>query len=268
VRRLINGKNIWIAGTSTAPTAGNWFTGSVPVDGDDIDVDGRAQLDLAGADQHLVNPAFLRIYKSCTKNIGTNERRHTDGVADRPRRLRHRLADGSGGNTTSGLTFESSWISDRMFASARCTTRRKSGTNGFSCVMLAGTNASNTLLVKGGSVSVGKMTPGQLSTFGRSTSPAMAPTSTWDPASPGQRSTSRPARCTSASAGTTLNVDGGAADTSGSGAITTINVSGGTLTPNSTGAVTDLNISGTATVDMSKTTASRTYTNCTLSGPD
>jgi hypothetical protein len=50
-------KNIWIAGTSTVPTlAGNWFTAAVPVDGDEIDIDGRAQLDLAGADQSLGQP--------------------------------------------------------------------------------------------------------------------------------------------------------------------------------------------------------------------
>jgi hypothetical protein len=260
-------KNIWIAGTSTAPvTAANWFTGSVPVDGDDIDVDGRAQLDLAGADQHTINPAFLRIYKSCTKNIGTNSAGTLTAWQIGPAVCDINLPSGSGGTSTGPPSIVLDFGSDACV----CTVHggRKNGTNGFSCVMLAGTSASNTLLVKGGSVSVGKMTPGQASTFGtiditgESADVDLGSGLTWTTIN------LEDGKVHVSSAGTTLNIDGGEADTSGSGAITTINVSGGTLTPNSTGAVTDLNISGTATVDMSQTTASRTYTNCTLSGPD
>src|SRR5687768_1554591 len=66
-------KNGWLGTTSTSPALGaNWLTTAVPTDADEIDIDGRAQRELAGADQSSIEPAVLRIYRSARHNVGTN----------------------------------------------------------------------------------------------------------------------------------------------------------------------------------------------------
>jgi hypothetical protein len=138
-----------------------------------------------------------------------------------------------GGNTSSGPPSSRPGFRFRCLRLHGARRAQERNVNGFSCVMLAGTNASNTLLVKGGSVGVGKMTPGQSSTFatiditGDGADVDLGSGLTWTTIN------LEAGEVHVASAGTTLNVDGGAADTAGSGAITTINISGGTLTPNS-----------------------------------
>src|SRR5688572_6624179 len=66
------GDTAYLGTTSTAPgTASNWTNG-IPTDGNTVDIDGRAQNDLAGADQSTIEPSILRVYRNCLKSIGTN----------------------------------------------------------------------------------------------------------------------------------------------------------------------------------------------------
>jgi hypothetical protein len=136
--------------------------------------------------------------------------------------------------------------------------------NGFSCVVLRGTHASNKLIVKGGSVGVGVITPGEASTFaqidvaGKSdVTLGYGLTLTTINQTGGE--------ITLGSAVTTINQDAGKITTRGSGAITTANISGG-LVSNSTGTITTLNVSGPGKADFSASPQARTVTDSFIYG--
>lgn len=67
-------------------------------------------------------------------------------------------------------------------------------------------------------------------------------------------------------AATTVTHTAGILTTEGTGAITTLNSNGGTTYPNSTGTGTTLDIDG-GHVDTTRSSAARTFTDCTLDGP-
>ena len=137
---------IWIGSTSTDPTtAGNWSPSGVPADGDDIVFNGLAQGDLAGSDQSDIEAASIKVYKSCTVNIGSASSPWQIG----PAVLEIGLDNETGQNEAGPAVIAIDLTSDACAVTVH--DARTQGENGFACVLLRGTSASNTLDVRGGS---------------------------------------------------------------------------------------------------------------------
>lgn len=256
--------NAWIGGTSTVwSLAANWFTGSVPVTGDTVTFDGRAQRNLDGFDASAVTLAALRVYSSFLKRIGTNDA----GVVT-PLKVGATLCDiglpgengsNSSGGESIGLDFAAIQTTCNLHAS------RNSGQNGFSCVMIRGTHASNKFNVKAANVGFGTVAPGEsvvLSQLdvgkGALVTVGYGATATTINQTDGD--------AVLLAAATTINQLGGTMTTRGTGAITTVNA-GGKFVSNSTGTITTITAMGNGEADFSQSPVARTVTNARVDGP-
>lgn len=258
--------HVWIGTTSTAfGTTTNWLAGSVPVTGDTVTIDGRAQNDLAGSDQSAITLAALRVVSSCTKRVGTN----SAGTVT-PLKIGATLCDinlpSEGGNTGSGpptcaLDFAAILMTTTVWDG------RDSGESGFSCILLRGTNASNKVVVKGkASVGIATITPGEATTV------VELDINETSNVTVGYGVTLTTVNQTGGtglinSAFTTLNQTGGKLTTRGTGAITTANV-GGEFISDSTGTITTATASGAGKFDLSQSPLARTVTTAKVDGPN
>jgi hypothetical protein len=254
---------IWTGSSSNAfATAANWSTAAVPVDADTVTFDGQGTQAIAGSDQSAIEPAILDVYQSFLYSIGSASTALQIGPAIC--RIGLPSADGSqpAGPSLINLNFTSDVVACTVFNA------RSQGTSGLPCVVLTGTNASNTLRVNGGSVGVGVFTPGIATTFATitvdgSTSNLIIGTNvtltTLYQALAGGYVLLQ-------SAATTVDNNGGTIETRGTGAITTANIGGNGIL-SGTGTITNLNITGRCSLSGSGS-ASRTVTNCELLGPN
>jgi hypothetical protein len=252
----------WIGGSSSDPTtAGNWSPSGVPADSDDIIFDGDAESDLAGADQSSIEPATIRIYKSCSVSIGSGAAPWKIG----PALLEAYLPDENGGNLAGPPSVVIDCTAEAV--AAFVFDAQPQGADGFSCVRLRGTAVTNSLAVMGGSVSVGAIDPGEASTWAQIDVSGDNSTVMIGFGCTLTTLNQRQGTIFLNAAATTVNQDGGTLQTAGSGAITTFECRGN-LIANATGAITTLNIAGSGAADFSQSPAERTVSNCTLYGSE
>jgi hypothetical protein len=139
------------------------------------------------------------------------------------------------------------------------------GVDGQPCVNIRGTDSTNVVTVKGGSVGIGTIFPGEAATVatlnvsGDSSRVVVGfgvTLTTYN-----HKEGSGLLQC----AATTLNIDSGTVETRGAGALTTVEARGNFIS-NSTGTITTLNVSGEGFADFSKLPITRTVTNAHLYG--
>lgn len=256
---------VWIgddSGNEGDPaTAANWLPSGVPVDGDHVIIDGRAQVALIGTDQSSIELASLRIYKSCTANIGSRATPWQIGAT----LCEIGLPSESGGDTNSGPeTIAIDFTADPTVTIVH--DARETGADGAPCVNLRGTDSGNIIDVRGGSVGIGTLFPGEAATVatlhisGDATRVFVGFGVTLTTAN--QRAGFSIINC----AATTVNLDGGELETRGSGAFTTFNCRG-TAVLNSTGTITTLNVAAAGAADFSQSPQARTVTTLNMYGP-
>lgn len=252
------------AGDEDFNTASNWATGSVPVNGDSWDADGRSLDNIRyGLDQSAKTFALVRIFQSFSKTIGALggyklKMGCTNCLIGEP------AQDGSTGSGSSLINISFYTVA----GTARVKKTRNTGTSnkppvqllpnentfdiivepnaivGIGTDVYGETVAMNELHMHGGRCEVGVGT-----TFGGS-SPAINQTG-GDVILRGSVAT--------------INQDAGTITTEGSGTITTANIAG-TLVSNSTGTITTLEVKGGGVADFTQSTAPRTVTNGTVVG--
>ncbi len=249
-------------GTSSGAfaTAGNWSPSGVPVTGDHIVFDGNATQALVGGDQSAITLATLRVYRSCTKIIGS---------PSVPLKIGATICEigltPEGGGTTSG---PQTVALDFATIQTACTVydNRGNGESGFSSTLLRGTHASNTLTIKGGAVGVGTMVLNEATTFTQIDVSGSSAVLTIGYGVTLGTLNQREGSIFLGSAVTTINQDGGTLETRGSGAITTANIAG-KFKSNSTGTITTLNVAADGEADFSDSPTARTVTNANMYGP-
>lgn len=251
---------LWIGGSSNAfGTAGNWSPSGVPANGDTVVIDGNATQMIAGSDQSAITLAALRIFRSCTFDVGSSATPLKIGATICEIGLTPDGGSSATGPQTVALDFSSIQTACTVY------TNRGSGAGGYSSTIIRGTNASNKLTVKGGSVGVGTIFPGEATTFteidvaGSDTNVTIGYGVTLTTLN--QSNGSIVLNC----AATTINQDGGTLETRGSGAITTANISG-QFVANGTGTITTLNVSASGSADFTNSPSARTVTNSNLYG--
>lgn len=254
----------WLGTTDAAfGTSGNWSPSGAPTTGDDVVFDGRSIRAIDGSDQSAITLASLRIYKSCSTDIGSVATPLKIGATICQIGVDTDGATGASGPSLIALDFYSIQTTVSVFDGTRTT----AATGATNAVMLRGTHASNVLTVYGGSVGVGMFVLNEATTFAtihvhgstsRVTIGAGVTLTTLNQTTDGSRVF---LNC----AATTINQDGGTLETRGTGAITTVNALG-TFTSNSTGTITTLNVSESGLADLAKSPAARTITNCNLYG--
>jgi hypothetical protein len=137
--------------------SGNWSPSGVPTTGDDVVIDSNLTGTVTGVNQSSITLASLTIYGQ-QFNIGTAAVPWQIGATlceiNKP------PSDGSGqaGPSQIALNFGSVQTRVIVYNSA------SAGLNKREPVLLAGTHASNEVLVRGGVVGIGNMSPGQSST--------------------------------------------------------------------------------------------------------
>lgn len=247
----------WIGGASgnagNWSTASNWSTGSVPVDGDEVVIDGRSTNAItSGLNQSAVTLASLRIDLSNAYNVGT---------ATAPLQVGATICY-IGRDETSGATGSGASLVNIDFGSVQTACyvygSPNTGSDGIEPVILKGTHASNVVHVYGGVVGVATADPADVATVatlnvegGRATCSNGCTLTTVNQDA---------GTLFLEAAATTINQHAGTLETIGSGAITTANVSG-TARFNSTGTITTLNVYGSGLADFSNNAAARTVTN-------
>ncbi len=272
---------------SSAPdwsVATNWNTGAVPVNGDDVVIDGTYTGNICwGFAQSAVTLNSLIIRKTYTGNFGLNSAVFTtsaDGATTVSTAIEYRQVPLAISSTNPIKLGENASLVGTASGSGRILldvgsvasqtievlgTKSSATDSGKCAVRILANAATITLLVRSapGGVGIAMDKAGETSTLGTvyvsdtsTASKVIAGTgvtwTTWEQTG-GQNVLQ--------SAGTTLNAKGGTLATEGSGAITTANVySGATVTSNSTGTITTLNLYG-GTTDFTKSSKARTVTN-------
>jgi hypothetical protein len=228
------------SGPNDWSTAANWSAATVPVDNDDVILDGSNSM-YYGLDQSSVEPTTLTIRQTFTGYCGL-PKTNSNGYPEYreqylklgPATCTIGLGEGSGSGRIK-LDFTSDQTACTVIDTGR------GAESGIPAVLLKGTNASNTLTVLDGEVGVAYFSD-ETSTVATLT--VMGGT------------------VTSRAGLTTLHLNGGTLRHGGSAAVTTANVNAGTLYYDSTGTATTVNLRGT--VDCSEAAGSRTFTTTNL----
>lgn len=250
------------AGPNDWSTAGNWTGGAVPVNSDDVVIEGNAQAIYYGLDQSAVSLASLKIKASFTGFIGLPVW-NTAGYSEyRERYLKIGatvidLGDGDGDGAYR-LNIDAYTVQTAVRVRKTRTTRYDAAVP---IVLLKGTHASNTLTVDRGDVGVA-VYGGETATIATltMTDPGTA-ASVW--CGSGATLTTivkLGGRLAIASAATTITQYAGSLVTDGSGAVTTLTAEAGTVDYRSSGTITTLTLGAGAKFDLSQAPSALTVT--------
>jgi hypothetical protein len=261
---------VWIGGSSGVPaTAANWLqddgTDGTPTNGDHIIFDGRAQQGVTASLTGLtaVTLASITIKSSFTYNIGVIatgaltyfEVGATNVVIGEPE------GDGS-------IGAGSNLIAINLMAATN-TTRVKSaastGTSGFAPVMLKGTATANKLVAASGWVGYGMNRPNE--TYVLQQCDVIGEDANVELGGGGTLTTINQVsgRVAFRNNLTTLDQQGGEAQSEGTATLTTGNI-GGTFRSNSSGTITTANVNNGGILDFTGSTVARTVTNAFIRG--
>lgn len=253
---------IWDGSTDGAfATGANWSTGSAPADGDIATFNGIAARGIDGSDQSAIEPARLDVFKSFLYTIASSATALTIGPAICNIGLPSDDGSGAAGPSQVFLNFGSDVVV--------CTVHdaRPTGVSGFPCIVLEGTNASNTLLIKGGSVGTGIFTPGLAATWATITVAGSTANLVIGTNVTNTTLLLQDGKVLAQSAATTIDHQGGDLETRGSAAVGTIYAGGRTAKLSSTGTITTLRVSGQCVCTLSGSgLAARTISNVVISG--
>jgi hypothetical protein len=242
-------------------TAANWSTGSAPIDADIVTFNGIATRGIDGSDQSAIEPARTDVYKSFLYTIGSSTTALTLGSL-----IVNIGLPSDDGTSPAG---PSQVFLNNGTDPVVCTIHdaRPTGVSGFPCIVMEAVNASNTMLVKGGSVGTGLFTPGLAATWATIT--VNGPTANMTIGTNVTLTTLliQDGTCLMQSSVTTIDHQGGDLETRGTGTATTIYAGGRSAKLGSTGTITTLRVSGVCNCVLSGSgLAARTISNAFLSG--
>jgi len=260
---------VWLGTTDTSwDTAGNWSSSGEPAASDSVyfNQDGTGTSGVAGSDQSGNTLARLDILKTYLYAFGSN------GTPLKCAASIVNIGDLGGAGSANG----SGRINLDLHTVATTVTVYDTGSSstdtGKLPCRIKGTNASNVITVKGGSVGIATDSPSDTAQF-----PTMNVTggalysasgTTWTTANitAGTLTTNSAGTTVNQSGGTwvhnsgnlgTVNSEGGVATINGSGTITTLNAKGGTVYCNTSGTVSTIHIYD-GTVDLTQSLTART----------
>lgn len=255
---------IWVGTTDDWNVAGNWSPAGVPVNADDVYIENSTQDIASTLDQSAVTLDSLNIAQSFTGKIGTTSAYLQIGATI----VRIGYHYGPASPAGSGR------LKIDLGAAAAAVTVYNTGSTPTEtnkpCVRLLANHANTTIEVRKGKVGIAFDT-GETTTIASCTVSYVSHKNTDAEVIIGSGVTLTTFEQTGGDnilqcAATTANAEGGSLLTAGSGAITTLNAKDGDVISNSTGTITTLTITG-SNVDLTKSAAARTVTNCTLDEP-
>ena len=243
-------------------TSGNWSTGSVPVNSDNVFLE-RSTIDVAGSlDQSSVALTLLHIRSTMLGKVGTIDSPLQIGtsrlvIGDQQERLL------GGGSTRINVDLGSATACNAVIFS----TAVRSSDTGLTPVRLLANNSSTNVRVDRGQVSIAPLSD-DTSTVGviQLGLQSSKLEDVWCYVGRGVTWTTLNAtggRCLVHSAGTTINIYGGEVTSEGTHAITTVNIYGGSFVHKSSGTVTTVNMYG-GMLDLQQSSDARTITNVNL----
>jgi hypothetical protein len=261
----------WIGGTNGEPDEGlNWLeddntTGTAPSNGSHVVFDGRAtrSLDETLGVLSAVTLASITVKSSFTYNIGAIATGILTYFAVSATNVVIGEPEGDG-----SLDSGSSLIAIN-FGSAANTTRVKSaastGTSGFAPVMLRGSATANKLVVASGWVGYGMNAPNETYILGQCD--IVGEDANVELCGGGTLTTINQVsgRVAFRNNLTTLDQQGGEAQSEGTATLTTGNI-GGTFRSNSSGTITTANVNNGGILDFNGSTVARTLTNAFIRG--
>lgn len=255
---------IWWLGTTDgdAGTAANWSSGSAPVNGDTVVIDGRSTQPInAGlSDLSAVTLAELRIMRG-SPAVGTTSAYLEVGAT--LLNINVPPTDGSNASAASTIAINTGSVATtcRIYGS------NNTGSGGVDPVTWKGAHSSNVLYIHGGRVGIATMLPSDTASV--PTINVIGDPQTSVNIGSGVTMTTlvyKGGNVLLQCAATTVNMDKGELETRGTGAITTVRVGNGNFRSNSTGTITNLHAENGGTVIFDGSLAPRTVTNAYVHG--
>lgn len=248
-------------GPSDWNSVNNWSDFAVPVSTDTVVIDGRSTSDiLYGLNQSAVTLTALQVIRG-SPNVGTT----IAALRISATTLEINVDPAEGGNATAASCINidtgTNATTGTIFDSA------SQGTDGLESVIWKGVEATNIIRVRGGKVGIATSKPGDAATLatlqllGQDSNTSVHIGAGVTLTTLTQQTGDVKLEC----AVTTINQDGGALTTEGTGTITTAYISG-VFKSNSTGTITNLHVEPGGLADFTGSTAARTVTNAAITG--